>query len=136
MVIGVDTGFFIELKNNSPRANEIWNSVVEGNEELAVSVVSINEILVYYFKKGKTEMGRELLASMKLFANIALLPVSERIAEISASYRFGLGIPTIDSLILTTFIVQKCDKVVSTDADFLIAKKQGIIDVEYIEPVK
>lgn len=73
---------------------------------------------------------------MKLFANISLLPVSERIAEISASYRFGLGIPTIDSLILTTFIVQKCDKVVSTDADFLIAKKQGIIDVEYIEPVK
>lgn len=132
MVIGVDTGFFIELKKNNPKAKEIWEKVINGEEELVVSVLSINEILVHFFRNGKSKEGREILTLLKLFPNIKLIPVSERIAELSASYRYSLGIPTIDSLILTTFIYERCDKVISTDKHFLEAKKQNIIEVELL----
>ena len=133
-MIGVDTGFFTELKNDNPRAKEVWNMVVEGEEEMAISVVSINEILVHFFRKGKPELGKELLTSLKLFPNISMVPVSENIAEKSAGYRYGLGIPTVDSLILTSFVIEQCDKVISTDSDFLKAKEQNIIEVEHLKP--
>ncbi|OQX76169.1 MAG: hypothetical protein B6D64_10340 [Bacteroidetes bacterium 4484_276] len=132
MLIGVDTGFFIELKNENQKAKEIWNKIVKSEDELAISVLSINEILVYFFRNGKSKQGKELLTLLKIFPNIKLIPVSERIAELSAGYRYGLGIPTIDSLILTTFIYERCDKVISTDKHFLKAKKQNIIEVEDI----
>jgi len=132
MVIGVDTGFFIELKNDNQRAVDIWNKVINGEEELIVSVLTINEIIVHFFRKGLSKEGKKLLTLMKLFPNITLMPVSERISEISAGYRFGLGIPTVDSLILTTFITEQCDKVISTDPHFLKAKEQNLIDVEII----
>jgi len=132
-MIGVDTGFFTELKNDNPKAKEVWDMAVRGEEELMISVVSINEILVHLFKKGKPDIGKELLTSLKLFPNISLVPVSESIAEKSAGYRYGLGIPTVDSLILTTFVIEQCDKVISTDSHFLKAKEQNIIEVEYLE---
>ena len=132
MVIGVDTGFFIKLKSNNPRAKEIWENVINGEEELAVSVLSINEISVHFFRNGKPEECKEILTLLKLFPNINLIPVSERIAELSAGYRYSLGIPTIDSLILTTFIYEHCDKVISTDKHFLKANEQNIIEVEFL----
>jgi len=54
-MIGVDTGFFTELKNDNPRAKEVWDMVVKGEEEMMISVVSINEVLVHFFRKGKPE---------------------------------------------------------------------------------
>lgn len=132
MVIGIDTGFFIELKNENPKARNIWKRVVKGEEELTVSVLSINELLVYFFRNGKSEEGREILTLLKIFPNIKLIPVSERIAELSAGYRYSLGIPTIDSLILTTFIYERCDRVVSTDKHFWKAKEQNIIDIDIL----
>jgi len=133
-MIGVDTGFFTELKNDNPKAKKLWNMVVEGEEEMVISVVSINEMLVHFFRKGKPELGKELLTSLKLFPNISMVPVSENIAEKSAGYRYGLGIPTVDSLILTSFVIEQCDSVISTDSDFLKAKEQNIIEVEHLEP--
>ena len=39
MVIGADTGFFIEYANGNPTAKEIWDKVSNGEEELIVSVI-------------------------------------------------------------------------------------------------
>lgn len=38
MVIGADTGFFIEYANGNPTAKEIWDKVSNGEEGLIVSV--------------------------------------------------------------------------------------------------
>ena len=92
--------------------------------------------MVHFFKKGKPEVGDEVLTLLKIFPNIIIVSVSERIAELSAGYRYGLGIPTIDSLILTTFIFERCEKVISTDSHFLKANEQNLIEVEFIESGK
>jgi hypothetical protein len=61
-------------------------------------------------------VGDEVLTLLKLFPDIVIIPVSERIPELSTGYRYGLGIPTIDSLILTTFIFERWDRIISTDS--------------------
>lgn len=58
--------------------------------------------------------------------------VSVRIAEESAKYRHSLGIPTVDSLILATFILYGCKEIISTDKHFKAAEKQKLIKVKLI----
>ena len=55
MVIGADTGFFIELAKGNTKVKDIWDKISNGDEELAVSVISLNEIAVYFYRKGNVE---------------------------------------------------------------------------------
>jgi predicted nucleic acid-binding protein len=63
---------------------------------------------------------------------VDLAPVSVEIAQLSARYRHGVGLPTVDSLILATCLDRKCDKLLTTDGDFRIVAEQGIIPVEFL----
>lgn len=132
MVIGTDTGFFIELAKGNSTAKEIWNNVSNGDEELIVSVVSLNEIAVYFYRKGNLEEKDKLINLIKLMPNIELVAVSAKIGEESAKYKYSLGIPTVDSLILTTFILQGCKEIISTDKHFKKAEEQRLIKVRLI----
>ncbi len=129
MLLGADTGFFIQLKNEHPIALAIWNQVVDETLKLMVSTVSINELLVHYYRRGKSSEARELLAQMKILGNIHFVPVTEEIAEKSAGYRHALNLHTVDSLILATFVLQGCEKIVTTDGDFKIVEEQRICSV-------
>jgi len=132
MVIGVDTGFFIELAKGNSITKEIWNKVSNGDDELIVSVISLNEIIVHFYRMGNIEEKDKLVNLMKLMPNIELVPVSIKIAEESAKYRHSLGIPTIDSLILTTLILHGCKEIISTDPHFKKAEEQKLIKIKLI----
>ncbi|MGQ9627610.1 MAG: type II toxin-antitoxin system VapC family toxin [Anaerolineae bacterium] len=127
MLIGGDTGFIIDIAEGKGYALEKWAQVVEGRVDLALSVVSINELLVYFYKRGKAESAGELLALMKALGNVHFWPVTEEIAERSAGYRYGLGMPAVDSLILATFVIAGCDLVLSADKHFHKAAEQKIV---------
>jgi len=132
MLLGADTGFFIQLKNAHPMALTIWKQVIDEAVKLIVSTVSINEILVHYYRRGKSNDARELLVQMKALGNIDFVPVTEDIAEKSAGYRHALNLSTIDSLVLATFVVQGCDQIITTDGDFKIAEEQKICKVMWL----
>ena|SRR3989338_3529619 len=123
MVIGVDTGFFIELTKDNSEAINIWNKVLNGDESLIVSVISLNELSVYFYRTGNIEKKDRLINLIKLIPNVELIPVTSEIAEESAKYRHSLGIPTVDSMILTTFILQGCKESVATDEHFKKAEE-------------
>jgi len=91
MVKGVDTGFFIELAKENHTAKEIWDKVCNGEENLIVSVITLNEISVHFFRIGKPEEKDNLINLIKLMPNVELVEVSSRIAENSAKYRYSLG---------------------------------------------
>lgn len=135
MVLGVDTGFFIAYVQDHPRATAVWQQLMGGEQELVVSTVTINELLVYFFKRGKREGGEKLVSLMLRNKFVTLVPVSVEIAQLSARYRHGIGFPTIDSLILATCLDKKCDKILTTDNDFRIVHEQGVIPVELLERV-
>ncbi|NHZ72024.1 MAG: PIN domain-containing protein [Aquificales bacterium] len=133
MVLGADTGFFIARAQNHPQATAVWQKLMGGKHELVVSTVTINELLVYYFKRGQGEVGEKLVSLMIRNKFVNLVPVSVEIAQLSARYRHGVGLPTVDSLILATCLDRKCDKLLSTDSDFRIVHEQSIIPVEFLE---
>ncbi|MEK6983910.1 MAG: hypothetical protein AABX33_05025 [Nanoarchaeota archaeon] len=76
MVIGVDTGFFIELTKDNSEAVNIWNKILSGDEELAVSVISLNELSVYFYRTGNIQKKDKLIDLIKSIPNIELVPVS------------------------------------------------------------
>jgi predicted nucleic acid-binding protein len=127
MLIGGDTGLIIGIAEGEGSALARWKEVVEGQVDLVISVITINELLVHFYKRGKAESAEELLALMRALGNIRFWSVTEEIAERSAGYRYGLGIPTIDSLILATFVSAECDLVLSSDEHFRKAAEQKII---------
>jgi len=96
MVKGVDTGFFILLARKDARAEQVWDRVSTGEEELIVSVITLNELLAYFYRQGKPEEAEKYVNLLKLMPTITLVSVSARIAELSAKYKYSLGIPTTD----------------------------------------
>lgn len=133
MVIGADTGFFIAYANNHPRAVEIWNELIDGQHRLIVSAVTINEILVYFYRRGGSDKGQEWVQLMIETETIDVIPVSIEIAVHSARYRHGIGLPTVDSVILGTFLINECQKILTTDSHFHIVDRQKILPVEFLD---
>jgi predicted nucleic acid-binding protein len=60
------------------------------------------------------------------------VPVSVEIAAAAAGYRHGLGLPTVDSIVLSTFANQGCERMLTTDGHFRIAADQRVIEVEFL----
>ena len=132
MVIGVDTGFFIELTKDNSEVINIWNKVLNGEEKLIVSVVSLNELAVYFYRIGDIAKKNRLIDLLKSIPNVELVPVTVKIAEESAKYRHSLGIPTVDSLILATLILHGSKEIISTDPHFKKADEQKLVKVKLI----
>jgi predicted nucleic acid-binding protein len=132
MLLGADTGFFVAYANDHPRAQEIWQEVVDGLRTLIVSTLTINEILVYFYQRGDGDRGQEWVDLMVETDGIEVVPVSIEIAACSARYRHGMGLPTVDSVILATFLDRQCDKMLSTDDDFRVVDEQQVLPVEFL----
>jgi len=132
MLLGVDTGFFVSYANHHPRALTIWHELIDGLHTLVVSTLTINEILVYFYQRGDSDKGQEWVALMIETDNIEVVPVSVEIAIRSARYRHGMGLPTVDSVILATFLERGCEKMLSTDNDFRIVDEQKVLPVEFL----
>jgi predicted nucleic acid-binding protein len=130
MVLGADTGFFVAYANNHLRATEIWQELIDGLHTIVVSTLTINEILVYFYKLGNSQ--QEWVDLMLQTDNVNIVPVSIQIALDSAKYRYSLGLPTVDSVILATFLEYSCDKMFSTDGHFRIVDEQKILPVEFL----
>jgi predicted nucleic acid-binding protein len=132
MLLGADTGFFVSYANNHPRALEIWQELIDGLHTLVVSTLTINEILVYFYQRGDGDKGQEWVDLMVEADSIEIVPVSVKIAVRSARYRHGMGLPTVDSVILATFLDRQCEKLLSTDDDFRVADKQQVLPVQFL----
>ena len=132
MLLGVDTGFFVAYANNHPRALEIWQELIDGLHTLVVSTLTINELLVYFYQRGDGDKAQEWIDLMVETDSIEVIPVSIEIAASSARYRHGMGLPTVDSVILATLLTCQCDKVLSTDDDFRVVDEQKVLPVELL----
>lgn len=131
MIIGADTGYFISFVGNHPRALEIWHELAAGQHIFIVSTVTINEILVYSYKRGiPQERAQQWLSLLQETSRIEIVPVA--VAVRSAPFRHSLGLSTVDSIILATFIESGCQIMMTADSDFLTAHRQNVITVEVL----
>jgi len=52
MLLRADTGYFVQYSKDNPRAGQIWNELRAGAHQMVVSVLTFNELLVYFFCRG------------------------------------------------------------------------------------
>ena len=69
---------------------------------------------------------------MQELPSITVVPVSVAIATDSARYRAGVGLATVDSIILATFLASGCELALTTDSDFSIINERNILPVEIL----
>ena len=132
MTQGGDTGCRFGVIEQQKLAMEYWQQVLDERSALFLSAISINELLTHYYKRGKGDMAKKLIEGIQLLGNAIFVPVDKEIAERSAGYRYGLGIPTVDSIVLATFVQHACDVVLTTDSHCECAANQGIVKVRII----
>jgi predicted nucleic acid-binding protein len=126
---GCDSGFFILLGAGDPKVQQIWQDAASGQFELVMSVISINEVLVVLYRQGKLAEADGFRSLIYSSPWVHIVPVSVSIAEKSAGYRHGLGLSTVDSIILATAVEENCGELLTTDRHFVAADSQGIVKV-------
>lgn len=132
MVLGADTGFFIALGRKHPRASELWNRVITGEDWLIVSVLTVAEYYAHHINRGTLDAATELVMRMQRAPNIVLREVSLAIAARSARYRTGMDLATVDSIILATCVIAECQVFLTTDSAFMQDSVRNIIPVELL----
>ena len=65
-------------------------------------------------------------------ASVQVAPVSVGISARSAGYRHGMGLPTVDAVILSTFVERACSRMLTTDSHFHIVHEQKVLEVEFL----
>lgn len=132
MILGGDTGILFGIAQSADSAMIHWQRVGAGSDRLLLSPLSLCEFLVHQYKRGQGDTAREFLARICTVEHVHVVDVDQAIAERAAGYRHGLNLPTVDSVILATFVSQGCDLVLSTDGHFQLAGERGIIPVEML----
>jgi predicted nucleic acid-binding protein len=124
-MIGLDTGFFVELLRNNSIAVRIWEGIVEGDES-AVSCLTLYE-LKRLSLKGVIESNAvdTILEAIRAICKVVWLDKAEILtgaATISQSH----GIHAIDSLILASFAILNAKTIYTTDSHIEKYKKKGV----------
>ncbi len=65
------------------------------------------ELLVWFYRQGVGQKGRDFIQTLQGLPNGVLVPISVEIATRAAGYRHGLGLATVDSLVLATSVVER-----------------------------
>ncbi|MFQ6118834.1 MAG: type II toxin-antitoxin system VapC family toxin [Methanosarcinales archaeon] len=130
MKIGPDTWFFFKLRDREVNAVNLLEKIISGEITAIVSVITITELYGKMFQLGEPESAEHFKAICLIIPTIIITDIDIEIAEKAGRYRHGLGIPTVDSIILATSVLKGCECIISQDKHFLKAKEQSIIEVK------
>ena len=114
-MIGLDTGFFIELMNGNPEALTLWKSGLDDKVDLVVSSLTLFEIERLGLK-GKLKEFEAILDAINSVTLVAWL--DSEILSRAARLSHGLGIPSMDSLILASLTAYEVKDIYTTDSHF------------------
>jgi predicted nucleic acid-binding protein len=114
-MIGLDTGFFIELMNGTPKAVGLWKSALDDEIEFVASSLTLFEIDRLGLK-GKLTGSEAILEAINAVTSVAWL--DREILSLAARLSHGLGIRSMDSLILASLVSNGCTEIYTTDSDF------------------
>jgi predicted nucleic acid-binding protein len=113
-MIGLDTGFFIELVNGNEQAVTLWRSCLDDKVELVVSCLTLFEIERLGLK-GKLRETDTILEAISAVA-VVVWPNREILSR-AARLSHGLGISALDSLILASLTSREVNEIYTTDSD-------------------
>jgi predicted nucleic acid-binding protein len=105
----------------SPLAEQVFDAfVATGRNPAALSMVTVEEILVRPFRSGTAAVATAE-GFLRHFAEIRLVEVSYDIAREAARIRAATGMRTPDALIIATALVTEVDILVTNDRSWRAA---------------
>lgn len=117
-LIGADTGFFYRIKEGDKTALRVFQEC-----DVVVSILTIFELQRQSLKTNMLEWDEAIALLEK---STIVVDVTKEIAKRAANIAHGAGIPAIDSLILSTFLIAGCARIFTTDAHFELYQRKGI----------
>ena len=112
----LDTDILVDFFHNQKYAKDLLRRFLsKGN--LYISILSITEL-----RTGFTPQQAKFLLP-KLYKIVAIVNLSLEIAELAGKFRFeyrskGVSLPTVDTLIAATAIIEDCQLVTRNKKDF------------------
>lgn len=129
MIIGCDTGFFVEFIAQNPVVRQLTQEAVRGEHTLVTSVVCIYELK----KLGLTGMvskdtAFQVAADIPALCNViflddAALPIIDQAVRLA----HGNGLSMADALILSSALSRDATRLYTVDRD--MAKYRGNLEV-------
>jgi predicted nucleic acid-binding protein len=130
VIVGFDTGYFVRLLEENETAVKVWKDLIEGNINAVVSPLTFFELKRLGLKGEINNMLLEpLFEAIEGICHIVWLK-DIGIFTSSASISHGTGIPTVDSIILESFLIMNVKKIYTTDSHFKAYKKKSISIIE------
>ncbi|MBN1664628.1 MAG: type II toxin-antitoxin system VapC family toxin [Deltaproteobacteria bacterium] len=124
-MIGLDTGFFVELLRGNPDLIKVWQDILDGNDAV-VSCMSIFELKKLGLKGtiSRNDTNTLVEAIMAICRVVWIDNLNSLETAVKLSY--GLGIPAVDAQILAAFVKHNADSIYTTDAHMAVYKKKGV----------
>ncbi len=122
-MIGLDTGFFLELSSGNDEAIRLWKSCLDDEVDFAVSAISLFEVERLGLK-GKLKNVEAVLDAINDVTSVVWL--DQEILSNAARLSHGLGIPAVDSLILASLVSIDCSEIYTTDSHLEAYPHNGI----------
>lgn len=130
-VIFLDTApviYFVEQNPEfSPKVQEIFERLDDGNLTAVVSPITLAECLVLPYKQKKAEIAQiftELLANSE---SVVFYPIDEVIADKAADLRARYNLTLTDAFQLAIAIQAECDAFLTNDVDLKRVKEIPIL---------
>ena len=124
-MVGLDTGFFVELFRNNSMAVRIWEGIVEGNES-AVSCLTVYELKRLSLTGMIDSVAVDtILEAIRAISKVVWLDKSE-ILIAAANISQSQGIHAMDALILASLASSNVKVIHTTDAHLEKYKKRGV----------
>jgi predicted nucleic acid-binding protein len=123
-MIGLDTGFFVELVRGNKQALDVFNKISEGEEDACISCLTLYELKKLSLRDSiPLETGATLIDNLMSFCSVSWLDQLQT-HELAAGFSHSFVIPGIDSLILAGLVTSKADKIYTTDKHMMAYKNK------------
>jgi predicted nucleic acid-binding protein len=124
-MIGLDTGFFVELLRGNLDLIKVWQDILDGDDSV-VSCMSIFELKKLGLKGTINRNDTDTLVEA-IMAICRVVWIDNLISiETAVKLSHGLGIPAVDAQILAAFVQNNCRRIYTTDAHMAAYKKKGV----------
>jgi predicted nucleic acid-binding protein len=126
MVVGLDTGFFVELMRQNPAATTTWKALIESDSDQGiVCSLTLFEIERLRLKGSIPSESDFLLEAIPEICTVRWID-DVSILTRAASLAHGLGIPAVDATILAVFTEADASVICTTDSHFERFLKKGV----------
>ncbi len=123
-MIGLDTGFFVELMRRNEVAKKVWETLTESEDEALVCSLSLFEIERLGLKGALTGVD-VLMDAIPAVCGIVWIK-DAALLSLGAKLSHGLGIPAFDSMILAAFVHGQASVIYTTDSHMENYRKKGM----------